>query len=390
MTLVVIWNTGDEIRCAADTRLSTGASVLTETGAKILIVPVVFKASDDLDGLNAGRYSLGFSFCGSSMLAQSTHAIASTCSQILHSPEKGAIPSAKTIATIFANVSEYVTKDINSRRAGDEPLWFQGLLFGHCPVEKRFKLFLLMPYMDSSTFVMKAEELTLKMGTAIPIGTGAAEFTRLAQRTNALGKTRDALDVFLEVVEGGQVATVGGHPQIAIATMAGVEILPVLAPVATDPDKLSIQINGFEVSSIEGLDGFSYALRAIGIRTERVAGRRALRNKGIDPDASNIGQGTKNLASMEAALQAAVTNGAALRIDDVCTLDAPRPALGNWYCVVRCQCGRETPIMADPSCGNTPLKLEGDGYLLVNCWACKTKVKANLSSIKSIRWALPT
>jgi len=340
MTLVVVWAPEiNLLRCAADTRLSSGDSTIAETGSKILIVPVAYRASTDVGKPPAGQYSLGFSFSGSSLLATTTHAIASTCCQILHSPKPGVIPSLRVIATIFARVGEYVAKDYNSRVQGSNFKHFEALLFGYCPVNKRNEVFKLTPAESADRYEILIEQRLLAPGAAIGIGTGAEEFKKRATSVSA-----PAEEIFLDIVEEGAIASVGGHPVFANASELGVEIMPILSPAEGNPDAMSVKVNGFEVGSIEGIDGFSFALQVIGARTERVAGRRALRDIGIDPDAKNIPQGLQNRASVQATLKAAMQNGSKVMIPDMYEMEARRPAMGKWYCVIPCSCGKPTPI----------------------------------------------
>jgi len=79
-----------------------------------------------------------------------------------------------------------------------------------------------------------------------------------------------------------------------------------------------------------------------------------------------------------------------LRVDEIFEMTAPRPAMGNWYCVITCNCGKSTPLCDDPSKGKAALKLVGKGGFRVNCWACGNEAKGTLNSVRTLQWTLPT
>jgi hypothetical protein len=160
MTLIVCWSNQDILYCLGDTRISQSAETVTDTGTKIFLVPIKTHVYNDSTVTSTSHHTLGFAFAGSTLLASNTHAIASTCTQLLHNSEDKCIPSLLSIARIYAKVGEYVTKDANSRKHRHF-LNFQALIFGFCPVERKLQLAELSPVTTPTTFeiVVKIKDL---------------------------------------------------------------------------------------------------------------------------------------------------------------------------------------------------------------------------------------
>jgi hypothetical protein len=307
---------------------------------------------------------------------------------MMHSPDPAAVPTVKAIATIYARVAEYVTKDFNLRRNGDFQS-FQSIVFGFCPVEKKLKCFLLTPQVNPTTFSVEIQEHLPGPGDVLAIGAGAAEFDRRLDIKNALGQNRRILDVFREVIEQGRVPTVGGHPQFAVASENGVELNPILVQDENNPDVVTAKINGFNLADINGVEGFQFGLKALGIETDRVLARKALRAKGIDPDSGAISKEVQNTASIEAALRSANHSGHQLGIHDSFSLAAPQPQQGHWYYGRLCSCcGQFAPFCEDPSSGKLGAVFLEEGVINYLCWNCNRPVVARCLEIRAIVWAL--
>jgi hypothetical protein len=87
MTVVVAWYRKQtwEIWCAADSRISFEGAIATDSGPKILPIPVVTYQSetDPPNWTPYNQFNLGFANAGSILSAVSTHALASACTQNL-------------------------------------------------------------------------------------------------------------------------------------------------------------------------------------------------------------------------------------------------------------------------------------------------------------------
>lgn len=383
MTLVVCWCQNDEdLWCAADTRISQGNTTVTDTGAKIFIIPISYRSGGEEAELS--HFTLGFTFCGATLPAQNTHAIASTLCQMMRSDSPTAVPSAKGITTLYAKVAEYVLRDLNSRLPLDKAHGFYSIIFGYCPVDKKLKLFELSPNISPDKFSMDIIERSPIRGNLRAIGSGAQEFDRQLDIKSSIGENRRVLDVFMQVVGGGAIQSVGGHPQIAIASVKGVELALILSQDDENPDLAAAMINGFNTKLIGSVDQFSFGLKALGLGVERVRGRMALRSKGLDPDNANITQAAKNTACFEAALRdlSTVGKGTPLIISETYSLEAPIPKPGKWYYGKVCDCGQYAPCCQDLSYGEYQVILSGNGLLKYQCMGCHGLVVARSGEIE--------
>ena len=87
MTLVVCWKVDEnELRCAADTRISQPSVTVTDSGAKVFIVPLAISVYDDKEKKVIGQshHSYGFAFSVATLPATSTHALVTSVTQLLH------------------------------------------------------------------------------------------------------------------------------------------------------------------------------------------------------------------------------------------------------------------------------------------------------------------
>ncbi|RUV70311.1 MAG: hypothetical protein EOR30_14045 [Mesorhizobium sp.] len=387
MTLVVLYGTEERLICGADTRLTSDSQTISERGGKLAVVPVRWGITGPgLEESSVSFFSLGFAFAGSTLLANSTHAIATTCSQILHTGRPNAAPSSDLIAQIYARAGEDVTKDVNSRLHPESSLSFEGFLFGYCPVKQTFRNHTISPVIRDGVFSMAVESFDVKDGDLFAIGSGVGEFVRLSERRDAAGNRPPPLNILQEIMRSGSVSSVGGYPQIAFADKMGVQLQPVLQQNPDDPDQAILAINGFDVSKISSDEGFSFGLTAVGMGTEAIHARKALRAKGIDPDAGPVHQFTQNLASFEAWVEMVHFKKAPARLDGSFTLAPQLPKGGAWYFVAPCKCGRRVPYVLDPSKGKMGNPFIGDGRINTICMSCGEKARAGAAELFSFQW----
>ncbi|MER9211633.1 hypothetical protein NKI54_06120 [Mesorhizobium sp. M0663] len=391
MTLVVLFGTGGGIMCAADTRLTSSESreTITEHGVKLAVVPVRWTINEP--GLEEAKstsfYSLGFAFAGSTLLAGNTHAIASTCAQVLFTGNPNVAPSSDLIAQIYARSGEHVTKDVNSRLHPGSRTLFEGFLFGYCPVKQAFRNHRITPVEENGAFSMKVESFDVLDGTLFAIGSGTNEFTRLYEERQAAGdRVINVLYILQHIMNSGSVRDVGGYPQIAIADKSGVQLKPVLTQDPENLDQAILTINGFDISKISSDEGFSFGLTAQGFGVERILARNALRAKGIDPDTGPIPQFLQNLASFEAYLEEVHFKKLPARLDDSYTLAPQLPERGAWYFVGPCRCGRKVPYLLDPSKGKMGNPFIGNGCIKTICLGCRQPVGAGANELSPAQW----
>ena len=73
-----------QFRCLADTRIKVGAATATDSGAKILPVPVAaYSLCGNERFTKSVDHAFGVAFAGSTLAAINTHALATACSQSL-------------------------------------------------------------------------------------------------------------------------------------------------------------------------------------------------------------------------------------------------------------------------------------------------------------------
>jgi hypothetical protein len=388
MTIVICFSEKHQMFCAADSRLSSGPQTITDSGGKISIIPITKATCVESAAPEYEHYSLGFAYAGSSLLANNTHFIASTCSQIIKSENPG-LPRAQLIARIYAGAAEHVTKDVNSRMNKDH-LYFQAFIFGHCPVEKRFKLFTLSPDLSNNKFKINVENIDISDGQGFAIGSGQQEFTRRMGQKNPFGYAPQPLEVLKSMLDENPVKDVGGYLQVAIATVGAVTLQPILIPNPENPDIAALTINGFDTAALGSMEGFSFGLNALSHGMSKVQARLALRTKGIDPDSPNIATPVQNSASFERALHAVRNTSNKLLITERYTLDPPKPTSGAHYFVAKCHnCNVDTPLVVDHSEGELGNPFQGNGELVACCWLCGKSIFAKTNDIKSIKWRFP-
>lgn len=294
-------------------------------------------------------------------------------------------PVQEIIANMYAKASEFVTRDTNSRLTS--PIFFQGLVFGYCPLKKIHCAYLIEPNVSQDSFSVECKEINIDDGSLITIGSGKDEFLRQLEILNSAGNPRGVFDIVSQIMEEDNVSDVGGYPQVAEATEEGVNIVPVLTQSRSNLDQATLIVNGFEVSEFNLPEGLGIGLNAIGIGVEKVAGRSALRAKGIDPDSGNVTKALQNSASFEACLLYSYKHSQKVNVDDNFTLDKNTPIKGEWYFSAKCKkCNRSTPIFIDPSSGDMGNPFVGNGLIKSLCFRCNTVIEKKATGLHSKSW----
>ena len=393
MTLVVCWFPRNELHCVADSRISgaQGKVTITDAGPKIFPIPVLVTAVEDNRVTGTARHTFGFAFAGATLLAGNTHAIASIYTQQL-TRVPARLPSLQTVANIYARVAEYMTADVGSRR--NEVDTFSAFIFGQCPVEKKLRVAKLVPHLESNTFRVNVEIFDAAPQTCHLFGSGAHAFEEALKKLDDGKRAIDPLTIIRNIVASDTVAGVGGYLQMAVATAENFELRHIASPDDANPDEIKISLVGFDLRNLGDLEGFGVGYLAIGLGTEKVMGRRALRAKGVDPDAGPVSQEFHNLAAMEAALAYLVEHKSTspdartlLDTGKVYRLASTTPASGTWYIATRCSnCGNPAPICLDPSMGSIPKPFKGEGHINVDCFFCHRAIAVGANEMEAIRW----
>jgi hypothetical protein len=393
MTLVVCWKQNDEINCVADTRISGEHVTITDSGAKIFIVPIVTYLPENSSFGLATSHSYGFAFAGSTLAALNTHALVSSCTQQLFNKDRRTPPSIRSVAELYAKVGTHYLRDLNFAK-NQNFITFTGLLFGFCPSSRKFQVYSIDSHVDSIPFGMSVHEHNISGSKRVVFGSGSAAFSDCSKARVHRGESDHPMDVFSEVLLSGSVKSVGGYPQYGTARKEGMSLRPLLMPSEKDVDVATTTILGLDLCELGKVDDFDIGFEAIGFQLETRAARRALRDKGIDPDAGPVKQSVQNLASLELMLKALLNSRDKPQyalIDRVCTVERIRPAMTKWYFVVACaNCGTKTPLCEDPSNGQLENPFRGPGAIKTSCWNCQEAVEASASQIRPEQWKYPT
>ncbi|WP_129212668.1 hypothetical protein [Crenobacter cavernae] len=270
MTIVVLWyrQKFGQLWCAADSRLSSGASTLTDSGTKILPVPVVCRHQESGSRyVTHTHFTLGFAFAGSSLTALNAHAIASACTQNLASGQ-GYVkpPSVEAVADLFKSVAEHTIRDAAWRLpAPDEAgqrYFFEAMIFGYCRVAKSFKAFAIVPNITSGSFEMMKGELILGDHGYHLMGSGANDFVLLTEEMHMSGVETGVMISLAEMLKRQNRTDVGGHFQIGISDRHGFELRPILNTLPGPLDR-RITFLGMDVTSLPKIDNYSVGYAAI-------------------------------------------------------------------------------------------------------------------------------
>lgn len=268
MTIAVLWYRQklDELWCATDSRISRGDVTTTDSGPKVLPVPIVCHRS--LAGPNYVRshaHSYGFAFAGSSLAAVSTHALVTACTQNLATAEElKTPPSLEKVAELFRTVAEHYIADMSARATGTSnptAFFFEAFIYGFCPVTNAYGAFGIAPNIQGPQLKVLRATMDLRPGAFHPMGSGADAFVALNEEINRTHKNPGVIVSLREMLKREPVPTVGGHFQIGVAHRGGFALRPILN-LREGPLNRKVTFLGWNVDSIGSLDGYRIAYEA--------------------------------------------------------------------------------------------------------------------------------
>jgi hypothetical protein len=268
MTLAVVWfrEKLGELWCAADTRISGGARVLTDSGPKIFPVPVVcHEHVNNTKWRVCKRHSFGFAYAGSTLAAMSTHSIASACTQNFAQKKGFKKPiGVESVANLYAEIGNRQVIEMSSRQGAADSqsqFFFDAFVFGFCPAENRFTAFAIVSSIADGEFHFNVAPILIGPGQYLPIGSGESAFVALMTE---LKDEPDAgvISTLREMVRRETQSDVGGHLQIGISTKQGFNVVPVL-DTSNGPGEAFVSFLGWDATSYKGLDGYTIGYSAI-------------------------------------------------------------------------------------------------------------------------------
>lgn len=175
MTLVAVWKFDDapRIHAVADTRISGPPGILTEHGPKILPLTMICKkpGPSGFFDREAYRAEFGFAYCGSTLTALASHALANIlCGNLAGHPD-APVPSMDAIARTVGAVSFQYMSEIC--QLGGEGSMFAAILFGFCPNTGEPMAFEFQPSTADGRFSVNIRKHALGESDVVIIGTGA-------------------------------------------------------------------------------------------------------------------------------------------------------------------------------------------------------------------------
>lgn len=272
MTVVALWHSvaHKALCCIADTRLSrlTG-STTTDNGPKIFQVPVTLNVQlpDQLEYEVRARQSFGFAFSGSALAAVNTYSLAVACTQNLRGVQDSPpAVSVEEVARLFRSIADHYIRDMSSRLGTGELIsqfFFDGFVFGFCPVVGDFKAFMTRAGFVDGAFLVDITERSVLPGNACVMGSGTDEFLRIAGDRQREGKNDSPIAILKEMLRIQTVRSVGGHVQIGVDDTNGFRILPVVSQVG-DPEEWSTTFLGWDATAAGPIGGYGIGYRGFG------------------------------------------------------------------------------------------------------------------------------
>ncbi len=201
-----------------------------------------------------------------------TYSLAAACTQNLcGTQDSPRSVSVEAIAGLFRDVAAHYIVDMASRlgmRDSPQQYFFDGLVFGYCPVAAGYKAFRIGPSVVDGMVQIEATELPLDIGTVHAIGSGREEFGRLYVRAANASGVANPISVLKEMLRSQAVEDVGGHIQFGMDDNSGFRILPIVIEEG-DPRNWPTTFLGWDSMSASPINGYTIGYRAVGFGRRR-------------------------------------------------------------------------------------------------------------------------
>ena len=266
----------------ADTRISQSAgNVLTEHGPKLLSISVVCRqpgASGFFDK-EVYRADIGFAYCGSTLSALATQALANVLFSNLISNPGTPPPSLEALALAFARISEEYIRDVGQLN-GLNGL-FSGIIFGQCPQQSKLRVFKTTAKTSSFPLKVEINERFLyyimiggsAAGCAVVIGIAPELLISAIDADLASAKERGEVNPIIafdapkcalqKLIDDKAHEGVGGAVQQAQATSFGFKIIANTVPVKQTPPSprtVGLSVLGFDTFDLQSIGSHRVAL----------------------------------------------------------------------------------------------------------------------------------
>lgn len=376
MTLIVCKLSERGVDCYADGRLSNNGISLFDAAAKIFIVPIKSVEFRDGKEVQSGNHSLGFAYSGSSLLAVNTHAIASTCTQMLNKSTHLEMPSVAAIASIYAQIGNYVINDYDSKqKPGITHQLIRILIFGYCLKNNNFEIYELLPENVNGKRQFVSKRVQIGPNSMYSMGSGDGEFNKFLEERKLSGNAGGVGELFSAFINKNAVASVGGRPQFGHADKNGMVLMPLMGLSPTDLSTPEITMLGFNLSTVSDIEDFAIGYEAVSIDgdVQRMTLNKELVRRGFAMDCS---QEIKNTICVEQMFRYAIAQKSGVVWDEKYTLRSiiDERESGKCYLDFKCnQCGFVTPICCVAESPSEPVTVTGVGVLNTSCRNCNSK-----------------
>lgn len=268
MTLVAVWQFAPHrIHAIADTRISSGQSVLTDHGPKILPLTMVCRkpGPSGFFDTEAYRAEFGFAFSGSTLSALSTHALANILLGNLVGLPDAPPPFMDEVAAATGTVAYQYMSEI--AQLGGPGSLFRAILFGHCPRTSQSLAFQFEPS-TADGFLVNIEKHVLDETTVIMIGNKTELLKERIDsiRANA-GHPIVAADAPIRalrsLISDGSIPSVGGAIQQAWAIPFRLEIAATMESIPARPPSsrnAGLFVLGFDTFDMQTVGSFKVSL----------------------------------------------------------------------------------------------------------------------------------
>jgi len=243
VTLLVCHREAGRLNLYADTRISGAEGALSETGPKILTLPIRVSHGHP-EPLPPVPGAYGFALAGSTLAAMSAFALASNILQSLVTPEPPRLPSVAGVAELLRKLGEHYGRETG--------LVFEGFVVGPDSEGGEPFGFSIGPAMNENRFTMVTSELDRDRRGLWALGSGAAPYMEFAQAHRPWPAVLNSVRAFIAANVDPKV---GGHLQVGRCEADGFSPHMMLEPGTDGLVTASfLGVRDDEIGLVDGLD----------------------------------------------------------------------------------------------------------------------------------------
>ncbi|MGD9571116.1 MAG: hypothetical protein AB7V62_04445 [Thermoleophilia bacterium] len=235
----------------SDSRISGGANILTDEGAKLFSLPVVCRRPD-ADGFFSVPYFIrdfGVGCVGSTLGYQNIYAfLVASLSNLVGDGKH--VPSLGDIAAMAARVATAYVRSVGQHNRLAHRL--ELVVAGQCPATGP-SAYAVVPRLENDCIHFRADEVALDGGRAHFIGdcTQKADEALLAARAGeseaSIGWHRAPARVVREFIEDPELPTIGGDAQIGLTVGARFVRMGTVSPIVEGQPAAVMRLNNIDI-----------------------------------------------------------------------------------------------------------------------------------------------